>query len=68
MHTTIRKKLCICTKRKNIPIFLGTAYNFILNTFDMSEETRKTFQELDVLYGPTNCVKNIFGTIKGQFM
>merc|ERR1712150_166684 len=45
----------------------GTAYNFILNTFDMSEGTRKTFQELDVLYGPTNCVKNIFGTIKAIF-
>ena len=33
----------------------------------MSEETQKSFQELDILYGPTNCVKNIFGRIQGIF-
>ena len=33
----------------------------------MSEETQKSFQELDILYGPTNCVKNIFGSMQAIF-
>ena len=45
--------------------FSGTTYNFVMNSFDMSESTRAFYKQyFDILYAPTNLAKNIGGAIR----
>ena len=46
-------------------IISGTTYHFILNTFDMTDDTRAMLKRhLDSLYEPTAWATNIMGTIR----
>ena len=48
-------------------MFSGTIYNFVLNSFDMTTQTREMVtQYFDILYAPTNVVKNIFGIVRAM--